>query len=298
MWELRSRSLALGSVTRVMGILNVTPDSFSDGGRLASVAAATETALNMFEEGAAIVDVGGESTRPGAQEKLSTGEEMDRVLPVIEAIRRHRPDALLSIDTYRAATARAAVAAGAEIVNDVSGLLWDDAMGYTCAELGCGVVVMHTRGRPAEWKTLPRLDDSDVVPLVLRELSAGRQRALAAGIRRERLVLDPGFGFGKTFESNYPLLARLYELRSLGQPLLAGVSRKAFLGRTLARRLANPEGGAGDGVLPDVPVEARANATVAAVAIAVINGADLVRVHDVAPAVEAAAIADAVLAAA
>jgi dihydropteroate synthase len=136
------------------------------------------------------------------------------------------------------------------------------------------------------------------VPLVLWGLGAGRQRPLAAGIRRERLVLDPGFGFGKTFESNYPLLARLYELRSLGQPLLAGVSRKAFLGRTLARRLANPEGGAGDGVLPDVPVEARANATVAAVAIAVINGADLVRVHDVAPAVEAAAIADAVLAAA
>jgi dihydropteroate synthase len=297
MWELRSRSLALGRVTRVMGILNVTPDSFSDGGRLDSVAAATEAALSMFAQGADIVDVGGESTRPGAQGKLSDAEEMDRVLPVIEEIRRHKPDALLSIDTYRAATARAAVAAGAEIVNDVSGLVWDPAMGRTCAELECGVVVMHTRGRPAEWRTLPRLEDSDVVPLVLRELSARKQQALAAGIRKERLVLDPGFGFGKTFESNYPLLARLYELRALGQPLLAGVSRKAFLGRTLARRMVNPDGAAGDGALPDVPAGERANATVAAVAIAVLNGADVVRVHDVAPAVEAAAIADAVLAA-
>ncbi|MGI8773103.1 MAG: dihydropteroate synthase, partial [Acidobacteriaceae bacterium] len=237
-------------------------------------------------------DIGGESTRPGAVAEIGDAEELGRVLPVIEGIRGHKPDALLSIDTYRAATARAAVIAGAEIVNDVSGLLWDSAMALTCAGLGCGVVAMHTRGRPAEWKTLPRLGDREVVALVLRELGERKQAALDAGIRRERLVLDPGFGFGKAFENNYPLLARLDELRSLGQPLLAGVSRKAFLGRTLGRRYA------GANALPrDVPADARGYATVAAIAAAVLNGADLVRVHEVKPAVEAVAIADAVLAA-
>jgi dihydropteroate synthase len=301
-WELRSRFLVLGCVTQVMGILNVTPDSFSDGGRLRSTAEAVETALRMFDEGAAIVDIGGESTRPGAAAVISDREELDRVRPVIEGIRRHKADALLSVDTYRAATARAAVSAGAEIVNDVSGLLWDSAMASTCAELGCGVVVMHTRGRPAEWKTLAPLEDSDVVPLVLRELAVRKQAALDAGIRRERLVLDPGFGFGKTFESNYPLLARLYELRSMGQPLLAGVSRKAFLGRTLGRRQAGgsaPTRNASTvNTTPrDVPADARTYATVAAITAAVLNGADLVRVHEVKAAVEAVAIADAVLAA-
>lgn len=257
-----------------------------------STAEAVETALRMFEEGAAIVDIGGESTRPGAVAEISDAQEQDRVLPVIEGIRRHKPDALLSIDTYRAVTARAAVMAGAEIVNDVSGLLWDSAMAATCAELGCGVVVMHTRGRSAEWKMLPRIEDGEVVPLVLRELRERRQVALDAGIRRERLVLDPGFGFGKAFESNYPLLARLRGLRSLGQPLLAGVSRKAFLGRTVGLRYAgfNPPA-------LELPASERTYATVAAVTAAVLNGADLVRVHEVKPAVDAVAIADAVLAA-
>jgi dihydropteroate synthase len=306
-WELRSRSLVLGCVTQVMGILNVTPDSFSDGGSLRSTAEAVETALKMFDDGAAIVDIGGESTRPGAAAMISDNEELDRVLPVIEGIRGLKPDALLSIDTYRAVTARAAVTAGAEIVNDVSGLLWDSAMASTCAELGCGVVAMHTRGRPAEWKTLPRLEDSEVLPLVLRELAVRKQAALDAGIRRERLVLDPGFGFGKAFESNYPLLARLHELRSLGQPLLAGVSRKAFLGRTLGRRHAGPNalaanappGNAQPQNSParDVPADARTYATVAAITAAVLNGADLVRVHEVKAAVDAVAIADAVLSA-
>ncbi len=290
-WELRSRVLVLGCITQVMGILNVTPDSFSDGGRVRSTAEAVETALRMFDEGAAIVDIGGESTRPGVAVEISDAEELGRVLPVIEGIRAHKPDALLSIDTYRAATARAAVMAGVEIVNDVSGLLWDTAMASTCAQLGCGVVAMHTRGRPAEWKRLPRLKDGEVTPLVLRGLRERKQAALDAGIRRERLVLDPGFGFGKAFENNYPLLAGLSELRSLGQPLLAGVSRKAFLGRTLGQRYAAM------GAPLEVPADGRSYATVAAITVAVLHGADLVRVHEVKSAVDAAAIADAVLAA-
>ncbi len=233
-WRLRTRSLALGTATRVVGILNVTPDSFSDGGLLHSVDDAVQAALAMFVDGAAIVDVGGESTRPGAGADLSTQQEIDRVLPVIAGIRQAKPDALLSIDTYHAATARAAVAAGAEIVNDVSGLLWDEAMAATCAELQCGVILMHARGRPYEWKSLPRLTPDEVLPLVKRELAARRSAALAAGIAADRIVLDPGFGFGKVQDANYPLLRGLPELAVLGQPLLAGVSRKSFLGHTLA----------------------------------------------------------------
>jgi dihydropteroate synthase len=287
-WKLRTRSLALGSATRVVGILNVTPDSFSDGGRLHSVDEAVAIALVMFADGATIVDIGGESTRPDASGTLSTQQEIDRVLPVIEGIRRARPDALLSIDTYRATTARAAVAAGAEIVNDVSGLLWDDAMAATCADLQCGAILMHARGRPSDWKSLPRLAPDEVVPLVKRELAQRLSAAIAAGIAPERIVLDPGFGFGKVQDANYPLLQGLPELATLGQPLLAGVSRKSFLGHTLVPLY----GAAG------APVSAREHATLAASTIAILMGASLVRVHRVRPMVEAALIADATLAAA
>ena len=287
-WRLRTQSLALGTVTRVMGILNMTPDSFSDGGLLHSTNQAVETALAIFAEGAAIVDVGGESTRPGAGGTISTQQEIDRILPVIEGIRRAKPDAVLSIDTYRAGTAQAAVKAGAEIVNDVSGFLWDDAMAATCATLQCGVILMHARGRPADWKSLPRLAPEEVVPLVRHELAQRRTAAIAAGIAPEHIVLDPGFGFGKIHDANYPLLLGLPTLATLGQPLLAGVSRKSFLGRTLAPLY----GAAG------APVLAREHATLAAATIAILMGASLVRVHQVRPAVEAALIADATLAAA
>jgi dihydropteroate synthase len=286
-WKLRTCSLALGTATRVMGILNVTPDSFSDGGLLHSTGQAVETALAMFADGAAIVDVGGESTRPGAGGTISTQQEIDRALPVIEGIRRAKPDALLSIDTYRAATALAAITAGAEIVNDVSGLLWDEAMAGTCASLQCGVILMHARGRPADWKSLPRLAPEEVVPLVRHELAQRRTAAIAAGIAPEHIVLDPGFGFGKIHDANYPLLLGLSTLATLGQPLMAGISRKSFLGRTLAP-LYGPAG---------APVLAREHATLAATAIAILMGASLVRVHQVRPAVEAALIADATLAA-
>jgi dihydropteroate synthase len=285
-WKLRTRALALGTATRVMGILNVTPDSFSDGGLLHSIDEAVKAALAMFADGATIVDVGGESTRPGAGGTISTQQEIDRVVPVIEGIRQASPDALLSIDTYRAPTAQAAVAAGAEIVNDVSGFLWDDAMAATCSELQCGVILMHARGRPQEWKLLPRLTPQEVLPLVKRELGQRLSVAIAAGIAPEHIVLDPGFGFGKMQDANYPLLRGLPELATLGQPLLAGVSRKSFLGHTLA-----PLYGAAN-----APVSAREHATLAASTIAILMGASLVRVHQVRPAVEAALIADAVLA--
>src|ERR1700728_504689 len=234
-WKLRTRSLALGKVTRVMGILNVTPDSFSDGGLLHSVDEAVETALTMFADGAAIVDVGGESPRPGAGGTISTQQEIDRILPVIEGIRHAQPDALLSIDTYRAHTAQTAIQAGAEIVNDVSGLLWDEAMAGTCASLRCGVILMHARGRPSDWKSLPRLAPEEVVPLVSYELAQRRTAAIAAGIAPERIVLDPGFGLGKIHDENYPLLLGLPTLATLGQPLLVAVSRKLCTGRTLVK---------------------------------------------------------------
>ena len=270
-----------------MGILNITPDSFSGDGLLADQQRAIALGLEMLEAGADILDIGGESTRPGSRELLPAAEEIDRVLPIIAGILKRRPDALISIDTYKAETARGAVGAGAEIVNDVSGFLWDEAMAATCAELGCGVVLMHTRGRPEEWKSLPRLQADDVVGVVKDDLRRRLDTALAAGVAAERIVLDPGLGFGKAYESNYPLLAGLGEIRELGRPLLSGVSRKSFLGRTLAPLYG--------GV--DAPANQRGTATIAAVTASILAGADVVRVHDVRPAVEAAAIADAVLAA-
>lgn len=294
LWRLRTRTLETGCVTHVMGVLNVTPDSFSDGGLHLDAERAIEHGLRLLDEGAEILDIGGESTRPGSAAALSPQVEQERVLPVIAGILARRPEALLSIDTYHAATARAAAGLGAEIVNDVSGLLWDEAMAATCAEMGCGLLLMHTRGRPGVWKHLPPLAAGEVVPLVERELRERLQAAVQAGIPEEKIALDPGFGFGKLFDANYPLLAGLGELRRLGRPLVAGLSRKGFLGRTLGRTLGRLRAYHGE----DAPVEARGPASLAAMTAAILAGADLVRVHDVRPAVEAAAIADAVLAAA
>ncbi len=289
-WQLRTCSLALGARTQVMGIVNCTPDSFSgDGQRTSDLAVAH--GLRLLGEGADILDIGGESTRPGSgaagSAAISAAEEQDRVLPVIEALLREQPGLLLSIDTYRAATARAAVAAGAQIVNDVSGFLWDAAMASACAQLRCGVVLMHARGRPDEWRTLPALHPADVVPLVGSGLRERLAAAESVGIALERILLDPGYGFGKSFDANYALLAGQAELLALDRPLLAGVSRKSFLGRTLARRLGRDE----------VSPEERDIATTAASVAAILNGAGVLRVHAVRPAVEAAAIADAVLSA-
>jgi dihydropteroate synthase len=237
----------------------------------------------MLDEGADMLDIGGESTRPGAmaaagQPAVSGEEELRRVLPVIEELLRQRPKAIVSIDTYKAQVARMAVEVGVEIVNDVSGLRWDAEMASTVARLGCGVVLMHMRGRPAEWRNLPPLDDP--VGLVSRELREGAEGAVAAGIARERIVLDPGFGFGKSFDENYPLLARFDELHQLGFPLLAGVSRKSFIGRTLAQN--------GN----DAPPQERLYGSLAAMTAAILKGTHIVRVHDVKSAVQAAKIAD------
>jgi len=301
-WLLRTRSLPLGKRTLIMGILNVTPDSFSEGGAFLQAMAAVEHGVSLLDQGADLIDIGGESTRPGAA-SIGAREEQDRVLPVIEALLRQRPESVLSIDTYKAETARAAIAAGAEIINDVSGFLWDPDMPRACAVLRCGVVLMHTRGRPGEWRTQPPLAQNEVVPLVKSGLAQSLERARAAGVDRSRIVLDPGYGFGKAFDNNYPLLAHQQELLELGQPLLAGVSRKSFLGRTLARapeRNLSPAypGPANSTELPpDFPPEARSNATLAATTAAILAGASIVRVHDVRPALEAASIADAILSA-
>jgi dihydropteroate synthase len=277
-WKLRTRALPLGERTLVMGVLNVTPDSFSDGGAFASTAAAIEHGLQMFEDGADIVDIGGESTRPGKHKPVGVRVEIDRVIPVLKGILRHRPGAILSIDTYKSQTATAALEAGVEIVNDVSGFLWDESMARICSSTRCGVVLMHTRGRPEEWHALPPLDPGQVVPIVKQALQQRLDAALKAGIASEQIVLDPGFGFGIIAGENYSLLAGLDGLSELRQPLLAGVSRKGFLGK-------------------DVPVGRRGNASLAAVTATILAGAHLVRVHDVRPSREAAAVADAILAA-
>jgi dihydropteroate synthase len=286
-WKLRTRSLPLGERTVLMGVLNTTPDSFSDGGAFDSPATAIEHGLQMLEDGADIVDIGGESTRPGKHKPVSIREEINRVLPVLKGILRHRPDAVLSIDTYNSQTATAALEAGAEIVNDVSGFLWDEAMAQVCVGARCGVVLMHTRGRPEEWRALPPLEPGQVVPHVVRTLQQRLDEALKAGIEQEQIVLDPGFGFGIIADQNYSLLSDLDELTSLGQPLLAGVSRKGFLGKTLSPLYKGK----------DVPADRRGNASLAAVTATILAGAHLVRVHDVRPSREAAAIADAILAA-
>ncbi len=289
-WHTRTRTLALGQHTLIMGILNVTPDSFSDGGHFYSPEHAPERALvqafQMLDDGAHILDVGGESTRPNAV-PLSADEEQARVLPVIEAILVQKPDAILSIDTHHASTAVCAIEAGAEIVNDVSGHLWDAAMTKNCARLGCGTVLMHTRGRPQDWATQTPLASEDILPLVLKGLRERIDVATAAGIARNKIVLDPGFGFGKRLDENYPLLAQFDQLQQLHLPILAGVSRKGFLAQALAPLYEE--------TLP--PPEARLHATTAANVAAILNGAHIVRTHDVLPAVEAAAITDRILAA-
>src|SRR5271156_1984845 len=230
-WNIGARTLELGRRTLIMGVVNVTPDSFSDGGLFIDAERAVVRAEQLLDEGAAVIDVGGESTRPGLTEPVSEEEERRRVLPVIRDLKRRRPNAVVSVDTYKASVARAAVELGAEVVNDVSGFRWDPKMPKTLAELKVGAVLMHTRGRPEEWRSLPPIGDAVLV--VKRDLRQWAEAATLAGIKRDRLVLDPGFGFGKRFEENYPLLAHFAELQQTGFPLLAGISRKSFIGRTL-----------------------------------------------------------------
>jgi dihydropteroate synthase len=283
-WRLRSRTVELGARTLVMGILNVTPDSFSDGGKFLARDHAVAHALKMLDDGADLLDIGGESTRPGtpvAESGIPAAEELGRTMPVIEDVLRERPDAILSVDTYKAEVARAAVNAGCEIVNDVSALRWDEQMSGTVKELDCGVILMHTRGRPQEWRNLE--PSADIVAEVKNDLRDYAQAALAHEIAKDHIMLDVGIGFGKKFDQNYPLLAGLDQLRDLGFPLLVGTSRKSFIGRTLAV----------DG--KDAPSDQRLHGSLAAATATVLNGAHVVRVHDVKAAVEAVKIADEIL---
>lgn len=291
-WNIGSRTLELGKRTLIMGVVNVTPDSFSDGGQFIDRDRAVEHALQLLQDGADIIDVGGESTRPGAVVQAPTGvvqaepattpvsekEELERVIPVITALRQKMPDAVISVDTYKAGVARAAVEAGAGIVNDVSGFRWDRQMPKTLAALKCGAVLMHMRGRPEEWRTLTPV--SDVVTLVKRDLRDWVDVALMAGVKRERVVLDPGFGFGKSFHENYPLLKRFEEFHQLRYPLLIGVSRKSFIGRALARNGT------------DVGVEDRLYGTLGAETTLIMKGAHIIRTHDVRACADAVRMAD------
>lgn len=270
-WRLaRDRSLELGRQARIMGILNVTPDSFSDGGRFSSVEDAVAAAQRMVAEGASIIDVGGESTRPGAA-PVSEAEEQGRVLPVVEALAR-RGDMLVSVDTFREETARLALAAGAHILNDVWGLQREPGIARLAAQHGCGLVVMHT-GRDRE-----RIADpvADQFAYLERSLRIARE----AGVEPERIVLDPGFGFAKDPGDNLALMARFEELAGFGFPLMAGTSRKRFLGHVTGREIASDR---------DV-------ATAASSALLRMKGAALFRVHDVAMSADALALADAILA--
>ena len=278
-WQLRTRALALGPRTLLMGILNITPDSFSDGGRYLAHQAAVEHGLRLLDEGADLLDLGGESTRPNAA-PVSPEAEQARVLPVLRALLEARPQAIVSVDTYHAATAEAALAAGAEIINDVSGLLWDPAMAAVLARHQPGAVLMHTRGAPRQWQTLPPLPFAEVMPLVLSGLTHTLRLARQAGLDEAHIVLDPGFGFGKLGDENFVLLRHFAALRQLGLPLLAAVSRKRFL---IAGTIE--------------PTDAmRLETTCAANVAAILAGAHILRVHDIPAAHTAASIADKILA--
>jgi dihydropteroate synthase len=251
-------------------------------------------AEQLLDEGATIIDIGGESTRPES-EKVSEEEERRRVLPVIRDLKRRRSNAVISVDTYKASVARAAVELGAEVVNDVSGFRWDAKMAKTVAELKVGAVLMHSRGRPEEWRSLPPIGDP--VLIVKRDLRQWAEAATLAGVKRDHLVLDPGFGFGKRFEENYPLLAHFGELQQMGFPLLAGVSRKSFIGRMLAGDGLAGDGLAGEGNdKKDAQVSERLYGTLAAETGLILKGAHIIRTHDVRFALEAARVADAMLA--
>jgi dihydropteroate synthase len=257
-----------------MGILNVTPDSFSDGGELADdPSLALARAYAMVEAGAALLDVGGESTRPGAA-LVGLDEELRRVLPVIEALARELP-VPISVDTRKAAVASAALAAGAAVVNDVSALAHDPAMGEVAARAGAGLVLMHMRGEPSTMMEHARY--GDLMREVARELEGAIAKARAAGVSDAAIVVDPGVGFAKTAEQNLTLIRRLAELTELGRPILVGPSRKSFLGRIL-----------------DVPPEERVAGTVAACVAAYVQGARIFRVHDVLPVVQALRVAEAI----
>ena len=274
--------LPLGLKTAIMGVLNVTPDSFSDGGEFTKPEKALTRALEMYEEGAEIIDIGGESTRPGS-ERIDARQELERVLPVLRLIRKELPQVWISVDTYKAEVARACLEEGADIVNDVSGGSFDEEMFRVVSQFGCPYVLTHIKGRPETWKSEPILYE-DVVGEIVEWLNKRMLLLLETGYRREdNLILDPGIGFGKQPEHNVEILRRFEELKVLGKPLLVGVSRKSFVGLVLEGFLNKQT----------TPKE-RLFGNLGAVAPAVLQGAHIVRAHDVRETREFLALLDAV----
>ncbi|TNF55247.1 dihydropteroate synthase [bacterium] len=262
------------SKTYIMGILNVTPDSFSDGGLFFQKKTAIDRALQMEDEGADIIDIGGESTRPGS-ERVTAREEIGRTVPVVTELAK-KLRIPLSIDTYKSTVANAALSAGAALVNDISGLRFDPKMPKIVAKHQAPVVIMHIKGTPQNMQKKPAYQA--LIPEILHYLQMGIDIARKAGIAEEKIVIDPGIGFGKTVEHNLEIIKRLNEFTGLEKPILFGPSRKSFLGR----------------VLDDLPVNQRLEGTSAAVAIGIINGANIIRVHDIKEMVMVARIADAI----
>jgi len=248
------------SYTLIMGILNMTPDSFSDGGQFKSHDKAIDHALKMVEEGANIIDIGGESTRPGA-EAVQLEEELSRTIPIIEAVRL-KSDCLISIDTYKSKVAKAALVSGADMVNDISGLTFDHNMASLVAERNVPVIIMHIKGKPGDMQKNPNYDN------LIKEIKAFFEVQIAiakkAGIDSGNIILDPGIGFGKRLEDNFEIIRELGQISTMGYPVLLGPSRKSFIGFTL-----------------DLPVEERIEGTLASITAGVINGARIVRVHDI-----------------
>ena len=267
--KLKKRELQLGDRTLLCGILNVTPDSFSDGGKYSDPDRAYAHALELEEAGADIIDIGAESTRPGSA-RVSEGEELRRLVPVLKRL-KDKLSIPICVDTYKAAVAEKAIEHGAEIINDPSGLTWDPALAKVIRDAGCGLILNHMRGTPETWSKLPPIHDP--MGLVTKELEACLHRAVTAGVERTQIVLDPGLGFGKRKEQNFELLARLGQLVALDVPVMAGPSRKSFLTNSPS----------------EMPSEF---ATAAAVTAAVMAGAHIVRVHDVGAMKYTVAIAD------
>ena len=270
----RNFSFDFSQRTAIMGILNVTPDSFSDGGMYFSRERAIEQALRMVEEGADIIDIGGESTRPGA-EKVSVKEETGRVVPVIEALAKEVP-VPLSIDTCKSAVAEAAISAGASLINDISGLRFDRRMAHVAVRHDVPVVIMHMRGTPKNMQDNPVY--RALIPEIMDYLHEGIAIARRAGVRDDRIIIDPGIGFGKTVEHNLEIIRRLGEFKGFEKPILLGHSRKSFIGK----------------ILGGLPAGERLEGTAAAAAIGIFNGASIIRVHDIKEMVRVARIADAI----
>jgi len=281
-WRIKNQTLPIGERTLVMGILNVTPDSFSDGGRFFSLDEAIAHAQQMIAEGADIIDVGGESTRPGSNGPVTAEEEVKRIVPVVEALVVDTK-VPISVDTTKSEVAKAALDAGASIINDISALRFDFYIADAVARAGAGLVLMHSRGTPATMHRLPPV--ANIMEEVSTSLSASVKMAERRGVAAKSIAIDPGIGFGKSQEQNLELISKLDELSVAFPeiPILVGTSRKSFIGRILADKEGNP-----------APADQRQEGTLASTIAAVLKGAHIVRVHDVKETVDAVKVADAI----